>query len=130
MIPTDLKFSRTHEWARLEGNVVTVGITEYAAQQLGDIVFVELPKPGKKLTAESPFGVIESVKAAVDLFSPVTGEVVEANDSVTSDFQAISADAFGRGWMIKVRVAGPAAVASLMGPADYEKFVQEEQAKH
>jgi glycine cleavage system H protein len=130
MIPSDLKFSQTHEWARLAGDVVTVGISQYAVEQLGDIVFVELPKPGKALAANAAFGVIESVKAAVELLSPVAGEVIEGNAAVTSDFQAISDDPYGKGWMIKVRIAAPSQLDGLMSPSQYEAFVQGEQAKH
>ncbi len=130
MASDNTKFTKTHEWARLEGGVVTVGISQYAVGQLGDIVFVELPKVGKAVTADAPFGVIESVKAAVDLISPVSGEVMESNAAVTEDFQAISQDPYGKGWMIKVRPSNLAEPDALMTPEQYEAFTQSEQAGH
>jgi glycine cleavage system H protein len=128
--PSDVRFTKTHEWAKVEGGVVAVGISDYAVEQLGDIVFVELPPVGRKVTAGSSFGVIESVKAAVELYAPVSGEVVEANGPVATDFQAISEDPFGRGWMIKIKPASPAEMNALMSAADYRTYCQSEGAKH
>ncbi len=130
MIPSDLKFTRTHEWARIEGDVVTIGITSYAAEQIGDIVFLELPPCGKKLTADSSFGVVESVKAAADLNSPVDGEVIERNGAIIGNFQPISQDPYGKGWMIKIRLTNPAQIQGMMSPAQYRTFLQGEQGKH
>ncbi|MFB3891649.1 MAG: glycine cleavage system protein GcvH [Phycisphaerae bacterium] len=127
---SNLKFTKTHEWARAEGGTVAVGISDYAVEQLGDIVFVELPAVGKKVTAGGSFGVIESVKAAVELYAPVTGEVVETNQPVATDFQAISEDPFGRGWMIKIKAGNLAELNALMSAADYKAYCQSEGAKH
>jgi glycine cleavage system H protein len=130
MTPDNLKFTRTHEWARLDGGIVTVGISRFAVEQLGDIVFVELPKVGKSIAADAPFGVIESVKAAVDLVSPISGEVVGSNADATTDFQAISQDPYGKGWMLKVRPSKAAELDALMTPEQYDAFTQSEQAGH
>ena len=129
-VPADARFTKTHEWARSEGGVVAVGISDYAVGQLGDIVFVELPAVGRKVTAGASFGVIESVKAAVELYAPIGGEVVEANQSVATDFQAISEEPFGRGWMIKIKPASPAQMDALMSAADYKTYCQGEGEKH
>lgn len=124
------RFSKTHEWARDEGGLVVVGISDYAAKQLGDIVFVELPKVGKKVAAEGSFGVIESVKAAVEIYSPVGGEVVEANPAVAKDFEAISKDPFGNGWMIKIKPDAPGQLDALMTVQQYETFLQSPENQH
>jgi len=129
MVPDDLKYSKTHEWARLAaGDVVTMGITDFAVQQLGDIVFLELPKVGARTKQGSPLGVIESVKAAVDLYAPVTGEVVEVNSSLTDDFDALGKDPYGKGWMVKIKISS-SALAGLMTPGEYQKHVEQE-TKH
>jgi glycine cleavage system H protein len=131
MAPEDLRYAKTHEWARLDAgaNVVTMGITDFAVEQLGDIVFLELPKVGAKVTRDSPLGVIESVKAAVDLFAPVTGEIVEVNSHLADNLEAIGRDPYGQGWMVRIRVAGAEALSSLLGPDDYRKHC-ESQAGH
>jgi glycine cleavage system H protein len=131
MIPEDLKYSKTHEWARLDAtaNVVTVGITEFAVGQLGDIVYLELPKVGAQLTRETPFGVIESVKAAVDLFAPASGEVSAINESLPDNLDTLSHDPYGRGWMVKIKVAPADALSGLLGAAEYQKLIETE-AKH
>lgn len=130
MTPENLKYTKSHEWARLDGgNLVTMGITDYAVQQLGDIVFLDLPKVGAKATGGQPIGVIESVKAAVDLYSPVSGEVVEVNSPLASDFETLAKDPYGKGWMMKVKVADAGALQGLLPAADYQKLVASE-AKH
>jgi glycine cleavage system H protein len=129
MTPENLKYTKSHEWARIEGNVVTMGITDYAVQQLGDIVFLDLPKVGAKATAGQPIGVIESVKAAVDLYAPVSGEVVEVNSPLANDFESLAKDPYGAGWMAKIKVADANALANLLSAADYQKTVESE-AKH
>jgi len=132
MIPKDLKFTQTHEWARLDesAGIVTVGITDYAVQQLGDIVFVELPGLGDAAKAGEPFGVIESVKAAVELYAPVGGEVVEANHAVADSHDLLVKDPYGEGWMIKVKVADASGMDSLMTPAEYDKHLQNQNSEH
>ena len=101
-VPKDLKYTREHEWAKQEGDRVRVGITAYAQEQLGDVVFVELPKVGAKVTATKNFGVVESVKAVSDLFSPVSGEVTSGNDALAAAPELVNSDPFGEGWLIKV----------------------------
>jgi len=131
MVPEDLKYSKTHEWARFDAaaNTVTIGITDFAVGQLGDIVYLELPKVGAQTTREMPFGVIESVKAAVDLFAPVTGEVSEINESLPDDLDTLSHDPYGRGWMVKVKIDSPHALAGLLSAAEYQALIETE-AKH
>lgn len=123
--PDSLKYSREDEWARVEGDRVTVGVSDYAQQQLGDIVFVELPEVGRNVEKGEPFGVIESVKAVSDLFSPVTGEVVEVNDALSEQPEAVNEDCYGDGWMITVALSDPREVESLMGAAAYEQYVKD-----
>ena len=124
--PNDVRYTNEHEWARLEGGVVTVGITSYATEQLGDVVFVELPDVGKKLEATKPFGVVEAVKTVSDLFAPVAGEVVEVNLALADNPALVNQAPYGEGWMIKVRPASPDAVKALMSSEDYERFIEEE----
>ncbi len=125
MIPADLRYTKEHEWVRVEGDVATVGITAHAADQLGDIVFVELPEPGAALAQFATFGVVESVKAVSDLFAPVGGEVVEANAALAATPEVVNSDPYGAGWMLRIRVADPAQVAALLDPAAYEALVAE-----
>ncbi len=125
MIPADLRYTREHEWVRLDGDVATVGITAHAADQLGDIVFVELPAPGAALAQFATFGVVESVKAVSDLFAPVGGEVVESNVALASGPEVVNTDPYGAGWMIRIRLADPAQVDALLDPAAYEALVAE-----
>jgi glycine cleavage system H protein len=122
-VPTDLQYTRDHEWVRLEGDVATVGITQYAADQLGDIVFVELPDVGRDLDAAKAFGVVESVKAVSDLYAPIAGEVVEVNDGLTGAPELVNSDPYGAGWMIKVRLAADAAPPDLLEPGAYDDLV-------
>lgn len=125
MIPADLRYTKEHEWVRLEGDVATVGITAHAADQLGDIVFVELPAVGTTLTQLATFGVVESVKAVSDLFAPVGGEVLEVNEALASAPEVVNSDPYGAGWLLKVRVADPAEADALLDPAAYEALVAE-----
>jgi glycine cleavage system H protein len=131
MLPEDLRYAKTHEWARLDAgaNVVTVGITDFAIEQLGDIVYLELPKAGVEATRETPLGAIESVKVAVDLYAPVTGEVVEVNAPLADNFETLSRDPYGQGWMVKIKVADAGALAGLLSPDEYRKHLESE-AKH
>ena len=125
MIPADLRYTKEHEWVRVEGDVATIGITGHAADQLGDIVFVELPAPGKTLEQFATFGVVESVKAVSDLFAPVGGEVVEANGALASTPEVVNSDPYGAGWMLRIRLADAAQVDGLLDPAAYEALVAE-----
>jgi glycine cleavage system H protein len=125
MIPTDLRYSRTHEWARAEGDTCTVGITQFAVEQLTDVVFVELPKIGKQVKAQGGegFGQIESVKAVSDLYSPVSGEIIAVNDAVVQDPGLVSGDAYGKGWMIQIRMSDPTELQQLMTAEQYEQQI-------
>lgn len=122
--PSDRKYTKEHEWVRADGDVGTVGITDYAQDQLGDIVFVEVPEPGTKVTALAKFGEIESVKAVSELFSPVSGEVVERNEALTDNPQWVNDDPYNDGWMIRVRLSSPGELDALMSADDYETFLQ------
>jgi glycine cleavage system H protein len=126
MDPADLKYTRDHEWVRVEGDRGTVGITDYAQKQLGDVVYVELPDAGRALKEHETFGTVESVKAVSELFSPVAGEVVESNSALVQKPEVINTDPYGAAWMIKVRLSDPKAVAALMDAAAYRKFVESE----
>ena len=124
-IPEDLRYSEEDEWARLEGSRVTTGVTDYAQQQLGDIVFVELPEVGKVLEVGEPFGVIESVKAVSDLYAPVAGEVVEVNEILAEQPETVNEDCYGEGWMIAIEVTDESALATLMTAAAYLNHVND-----
>jgi glycine cleavage system H protein len=124
-VPAELRYTKEHEWVRLEGDEATVGITEFAAGQLGDVVFVELPEIGRSLDQFATFGVVESVKAVSDLYAPVGGEVVAANDKLASKPELVNADTYGEGWMIRVRVADMSQVEALLDAAAYERLVAE-----
>ena len=124
--PDDLRYTKDHEWARVSGKTVTIGITAYAQNQLGDVVYVELPEKGRTLGEHETFGTVESVKAVSELFSPVAGAVVDTNALLVQSPELINTDPYGKAWMIKVRLANPAAVDSLMDAAAYRKFVESE----
>jgi glycine cleavage system H protein len=121
-VPADLRYTKEHEWAKLEGDKARVGITAFAQEQLGDVVFVELPKVGTKVTAMKTFGVVESVKAVSDLFAPLSGEVVETNPELTKKPETVNSDPYGKGWMIVIKLANPKEFDGLMSAADYEKL--------
>ena len=121
-VPAELKYTREHEWAKVEGDRARVGITAFAQEQLGDVVFVELPKAGAKVTAMKTFGVVESVKAVSDLFAPVTGEVVEVNGELPKKPELVNSDPYGQGWMLVIRMSNPKDLDGLMSAADYEKL--------
>src|SRR5262245_44069009 len=125
MVPTDLRYTKDHEWVRVDGDEATVGITEYAARQLGDIVFVELPESGRTLAQFATFGVVESVKAVSDLFAPISGEVASANDALANAPELVNSDPFGEGWMIRLRLANPAEVDDLLDAAAYDALTAE-----
>jgi len=124
--PADLKYTKEHEWIKIDGTTGTIGITDYAQNSLGDIVFVELPKPGSEITAGKTFGTVESVKAVSDLYAPVSGTVTEINADLANAPEKVNTDAHAA-WMIKVTLKDPAEANALLDAADYEKFVQEEQ---
>ena len=123
MVPTDLRYTKDHEWVRVDGDEATVGITEYAAGQLGDIVFVELPDAGRSLAQFAAFGVVESVKAVSDLFAPVTGEVTAANEALAGSPELVNSDPYGEGWMVRLRLASPDEVGELLDPTAYNALI-------
>jgi glycine cleavage system H protein len=123
--PSDLKYTKEHEWIKADGKTATIGITNYAQESLGDIVFVELPKPGSEITAGKTFGSVESVKAVSELYAPASGTVAEVNGELATSPEKINQDAHGA-WMLKVTLKNPAELNSLLSAADYEKFVTEE----
>ncbi len=125
MVPGDLRYTKEHEWVRVDGDEAVVGITQFAADQLGDVVFVELPKPGRTLTQHQTFGVVESVKAVSDLFAPVAGEVTAANDALAGRPELVNSDPYGDGWMLRLRLADAAQVEGLLDAAAYEPLVAE-----
>jgi glycine cleavage system H protein len=125
MVPTDLRYTKDHEWVRVEGDVATIGITQYAADQLGDIVFVDLPAAGAAIQQFAAFGVVESVKAVSDLFAPVSGEIVEANAAVATEPELVNKEPYGGGWMLRVRVGEPAQLDELLEPAAYDALTAE-----
>jgi glycine cleavage system H protein len=125
MVPGDLRYTKEHEWVRVDGDEAVVGITRFAADQLGDIVFVELPAVGKSLDLHATFGVVESVKAVSDLFAPVAGEVIEANDALAGAPELVNSDPYGEGWMLRISLADPAQVEELLDAAAYEQLVTE-----
>jgi glycine cleavage system H protein len=126
--PANYKYTREHEWIEVSGNHGTIGITDYAQNSLGDIVFVDAPKIGSKVEKGAVFGSVESVKAVSDLYSPVSGTVTEVNDSLKDSPEKINTDAHGA-WIIKVELSDPAELGSLLAAADYEKFIAEETGK-
>lgn len=122
-VPSELRYTESHEWVRVEGDVATVGITDFAQEQLGDLTFVDLPKVGAALTAGTVMGSVESVKAAADVYAPVSGQVLEVNESLESDPGAVNREPYGAGWLVKVKVAGlPETLPeTLLDAATYEK---------
>lgn len=125
MVPGDLRYTKEHEWVRVDGDEAVVGITQFAADQLGDIVFVELPAAGKALERHATFGVVESVKAVSDLFAPVAGEVTAANDALGGSPELVNSDPYGEGWMLRISLADPAQLEELLDAAAYEQLVTE-----
>jgi len=123
MVPTDLRYTRDHEWVRLDGETATVGITAYAADQLGDIVFVELPDVGRAVEAAAAFGVVESVKAVSDLFAPVGGEVTETNDALSGSPELVNTDPYEAGWMIRLRIADSGQLDDLLDADAYDALI-------
>jgi glycine cleavage system H protein len=126
-IPEDLHYSKDHEWIRVQGGIGTIGITDHAQNSLGDVVFVELPRVGEKFEAHKSFGTVESVKAVSELFSPVSGEVVEVNESLADEAEKVNADPYGDAWMIKLKLNDPSEVDKLMTAAEYEDYTKAEE---
>ncbi|MEP6819732.1 MAG: glycine cleavage system protein GcvH [bacterium] len=126
-IPDDLHYSKDHEWVRVEGNVAVVGITDYAQDSLGDVVYVELPKVGDDFAANESFGSVESVKAVSEVFSPVSGEIVGINESLADSPEKVNTDPYGEGWMIRVEMSKPGEVDSMLTAAEYEDFTKAEK---
>ena len=126
-IPDDLHYSKDHEWVRVEGNVAVVGITDYAQDSLGDVVYVELPKVGDDFAANESFGSVESVKAVSEVFSPVSGEIVGINESLADSPEQVNTDPYGEGWMIRVEMSKPGEVDSMLTAAEYEDFTKAEK---
>ena len=122
--PPELKYSKTHEWVRVEGDTATIGITDHAQSELGDIVYLGLPEAGMTIKLDETFGEIESVKAVSELFAPITGEVVEANTGIASTTELVNEDPYGTGWLLKVKVSNPSELSELMSAEDYAKFAE------
>jgi glycine cleavage system H protein len=128
MYPGDYRYTKEHEWIKVSGNTGTIGITDYAQHELGDVVFVEMPAAGTKITAGQVFGTVESVKAVSEIYAPVSGEVTEANAALSETPEILNSDPHGAGWLIKVTLADPAEVSSLMDAAAYQAFISEKEA--
>ncbi len=127
MRPNDRKYLKSHEWCKVDNGIATVGISDYAVSHLSDLVFLDLPAEGSPVTAGEPFGEIESVKAVSDMISPVTGEVVEINDSLPDNLEILGADSFGEGWMVKIQLSAES--PDLMDAESYEGHIQEEEGQ-
>ena len=125
MVPADLRYTKDHEWVRISGDQATVGITAFAAEQLGDIVFVELPAVGASVVALATFGVVESVKAVSDLFSPLSGTVTEVNGALAGQPELVNSDPFGDGWMVRLAVADATQLDDLLDPSAYDQLIAE-----
>ena len=125
-IPAELKYSRDHEWVKIEGNRATVGITDYAQSQLGDVVFVEVPEVDTEITVGTGFSVVESVKAVSDIYAPIGGKIVEVNDALTDAPEIMNEDPYGEGWLAIVEITDTADLDNLLSSAEYEKFITEE----
>jgi len=125
-VPEDLHYSKDHEWIRVEGAEAVIGITDYAQNSLGDVVYVELPKPGDQFAGNESFGSVESVKAVSEVFTPVTGEVTSINESLADEPEKVNADPYGDGWMIRIRMSNAGEVDSLLTAAEYEDFTKAE----
>ena len=128
-VPEDLHYSKDHEWIKVEGDVGTIGITDYAQNSLGDVVFVELPKVGDKFEAHESFGSVESVKAVSEIFTPVGGEIVAVNEALQDEAEKVNTDPYGEAWMIRIRMSNPGEVDSLLNAAEYEDFTKAEESE-
>ena len=128
--PPQYRYTKEHEWIQVQGDLATIGITDYAQQELGDVVFVELPKPGSKIAAGKSFGTVELVKAVSEIYAPAAGEVVEANAALGEAPEKINQDPHGAAWLIKVRLANPAEISGLMDAAAYEAYIAAKAKEH
>ncbi len=124
-VPEDLKYSKTHEWVRVNGKIATVGITDHAQSELGDIVYLDLPEAGRILKIEDQFGEVESVKAVSELYSPLSGEVVESNTGIADKTETVNEDPFEKGWLVKIRMSDSSELDTLLGAAEYKSFADE-----
>jgi glycine cleavage system H protein len=125
-VPEDLHYSKDHEWVRVDGNVAIIGITDYAQNSLGDVVYVELPKAGDAFSASESFGSVESVKAVSEVFTPISGAIAQINESLADEPEKVNTDPYGAGWMIRVEMSNPGEVDSLLTAAEYEDFTKAE----
>jgi glycine cleavage system H protein len=125
MYPGDYRYTKEHEWIQVSGNTGTIGITDYAQHELGDVVFVEMPAAGAKITAGQVFGTVESVKAVSDIYAPVSGEVTEGNAALSATPEILNSDPHGAGWLVKIKLADPAEISGLMDAAAYQAFISE-----
>ena len=123
-VPAELRYTREHEWAKVEGDRARIGITDFAQKELGDVVFVELPKVGAKLTAMTTFGVVESVKAVSDLYAPLSGEIAEVNADLAKTPELVNSDPYGAGWMVVVKLSKPAETGELMTADAYRQLIE------
>ncbi len=128
MYPQEFLYTKEHEWIRVDESIGTIGITDYAQKELGDIVFVELPKKGDHVTATEPFGTVESVKAVSEIYSPITGEVIAVNPRLQNNPELLNADPHGEAWLVRVRLSDHHEIEKLMGADEYEAFLREEKA--
>ena len=122
-VPADLKYTKDHEWVKIEGDVVTIGVTDYAQGELGDVVYVEIETEGETLANEEVFGTVEAVKTVSDLFMPVSGEVIEVNSELESTPESVNSDPYGAGWMVKIKISDTSELDSLLAAADYEALI-------
>lgn len=125
-VPEGLYYSKDHEWLKVEGDKGTVGITDHAQSSLGDVVYVELPKPGENFSAHDVFGSVESVKAVSELYFPVGGEITDVNQSLNDEPENVNTDPYGDGWMVRIRITNPGEVDGLLSPAEYEDYIKSE----
>jgi glycine cleavage system H protein len=125
-IPEDLKYSKEHEWVRVSGNIATIGVSDYAQDQLGEIVFVELPDEGEEIEKDDAFGVVESVKSVNDVYTPLSGRVVEVNDPAVDSPEIVNEDPYGEGWLIKIEISDTSELKDLMSAKDYQAYIKEE----
>ncbi len=127
MYPSDYRYTKEHEWIKVSGDMGTIGITDYAQHELGDVVFVEMPAVGAKITAGQVFGTVESVKAVSEIFAPVSGEVTETNPTLSATPETLNTDPHGAAWLVKIKLANPAEASSLMDAAAYQAFISEKE---
>lgn len=127
MYPSNYRYSREHEWISIDGDIATLGITDFAQQELGEVVYAELPDSGQKFNAGDEIGTIESVKAVAEFYTPLTGEIVEKNDSVIDNPELVNDDPHGEGWLVKIRLSSPSDASSLMSAAQYEEYIKSEE---